>query len=394
MLESVADAIERQDYRTAAQLLQPLVQQSPSDSWVRFYVARVHEGSGRAEKAERLYRQLLKTEINRKLITLARQGIQRIQTREQAQRQAAIAQATDTSGRTALGGLILKPLSPETRERVTPSFARMMQLEPYAAKLLLPTRGWRFYRTGKIGALQVYVRELEAIGVPAFCAALEDLATIPVFQTRQLELGHGTITAHPVSDHPLRRHATGSHAPTSPGKTLQFRAQDVRACLEGALPIFESVVDVNRLVKQQYVRKEQVQDYAKVLDLHLPKQIIRLCDQTYRYAPEALASPAAKTSPETVLDVRYVPLPQKWGRLLSELRQAGVPEVVRGDRFKQFAATALDQEDFLRRVQPQIELSNASALIFHDEAPPWHEAFHLYSTLAFTQSSVTGVDVH
>lgn len=379
MLESVADAIERQDYRTAAQLLQPLVQQSPADPWVRFYVARVHEGSGKTEKAERLYRQLLKTEVNRKIITLARQGIQRIQTREQAQRQAAIAQATDTSGRTALGGLILKPLAPETRERVTPSFARMMQLEPYAAKLLLPTRGWRFYRTGNIGALQVYVRELEAIGVPAFCAALEDLATIPVIQTRHLELSHDTITFHPVS----------GHAPTSPGETLQFRAQDVRACLEGALPIFESVVDVNRLVKQQYVRKEQVQDYAKVLDLHLPKQIIRLCDQTYRYAPEFLASPAAKTSPETALDVRYASLPQKWGGLLSQLRQAGVPEVVRGDRFKQFAATVLDQEDFLRRIQPQIELSNASALIFHDEAPPWHEAFHLYSTLVFTQFSVT-----
>ncbi len=377
-LEFIADAIERQDYRTATQHLKPLIQQSPENIWVRFYVARVHEASGKTDQAERLYRQLLKSETNRKIVTASRQGIQRIQASEQEERQAAIAQATTASGRTALGGLILEPLTPDIRDTVTQDFARLMQLEPYAARLLLPTRNWRFYRTGKLGELQVYVKALKAIGVPAFCAALEDLAQIPVVQTRSLSLANGTVTVQPLApEHPK----------------IQFRPQEVRACLEGALPLFESVVvvDISRRKKEQYVRKEQVQDYAKVLDLHLPNQIIRLCDQTYRFAQADHQGKNSRTEIQDnrdldalTPDARYESLPQKWAKLLRQL-PAEMPEVVKSDRFKAFAATVLDQEDFLRRIQAQIELSNASALVFHDEAPPWHEAFHLYSSLMFVR---------
>ncbi len=358
MLEAIADAIESKDYRTATQLLKPLVKESPEDPWVRFYVAQVHEGSKNTEKAEKLYRQLLKTATNKKIISGARQGLQRIQRQEQEARQSAIAQATTQGGRTALGGLIIEPLSNEAKTNVVPSFARMMQLDPYAARLLLPTRGWRFYRTGEIGALQVYTNELKAIGIPSFCAALEDLATIPVFQVRELTMSNGIFTAQPSAT------ASGS-------QPLHFQAQDVRACIEGALPIFESVVDVNRLKKEQYVRKEQIKDYIKVLDLHLPDQILRLYATTYQY------------DRQDSLESRYASTPQRWTQLLNHLQEV-LPEIVGSDRFKQFAATVLDQEDFLRKIQPHVELSNASALVFHDDAPPWHEAFHLYSTLQFS----------
>lgn len=359
MLESIADAIERKDYRTAAKQLKPLVQKSPDDPWVRFYVARVHEGSKNTEKAEKLYRQLLKTATNKKIISGARQGLQRIQTQEQEARQSAIAQATTQGGRTGLGGLIIEPLSNEAKTKVVPSFARMMQLDPYAARLLLPTRGWRFYRTGEIGALQVYVEELRTLGIPAFCAALEDLAAIPVFQVHELTLSNGIFTAQPP-------------ATASDSQPLRFQAKEVRACIEGALPIFESVVDVNRLKKEQFVRKEQVKDYIKVLDLHLSDQILRLYATSYRYERQ------------DSIESRYASIPQLWHQLLNHLQES-LPKVTGSDRFKQFAATVLEQEDFLRKIQPHVELSNASALVFHDDAPPWHEAFHLYSTLAFSR---------
>ncbi len=355
MLEPIAQALERQDYRTAAQLLKPLIQQNPKDPWVQFYVARVHEGTNQAEKAETLYRKLLKVSTNPKLIKQAREGLLRLEAREREARQRAIAQATTDSQRTGLGGLILEPLSNEAKTAVVPAFARLMQLEAYTARLLLPSRNWRFYRTGKIGELEVYAQSLREIGVPAFCVALADVARIPVIQARDLKrLGDRWVIPQLASE---------------TAANFEFFPREVRACVEGALPWFESVIDRGPSSKTPIVRKEQVKDYTKMLDLHLSAQVIvRFCDRTYHYPRD----------PDS-LDSRYATTPQLWSQFKQSI-QPQVPEIVGSDRFVSFADTVLEQEEFLRQISAQIELSTADALISRDDAPPWHQAFHLYSS--------------
>jgi predicted Zn-dependent protease len=74
MIDQVAAAFERQDYRTAAQLLQQLSQDSPQNPWVQFYLGRLDEVSGKLETAEEIYRQLLRNVSNTKIVAQARQG--------------------------------------------------------------------------------------------------------------------------------------------------------------------------------------------------------------------------------------------------------------------------------------------------------------------------------
>ena len=74
MLDQVAAAFDRQDYSTAARLLKELMQQSPENPWVQFYRARLQEVSGQVERAEQIYRQLLREVNNPKLVLQVRQG--------------------------------------------------------------------------------------------------------------------------------------------------------------------------------------------------------------------------------------------------------------------------------------------------------------------------------
>ncbi|NEQ23967.1 MAG: tetratricopeptide repeat protein, partial [Microcoleus sp. SIO2G3] len=78
MIDQVADAFERKDYRTAARLLKQLVKQEPTNPWVRLYVGRLHEETGKLESAETVYRQLLQGTTNPKIMAQARQGLGRL----------------------------------------------------------------------------------------------------------------------------------------------------------------------------------------------------------------------------------------------------------------------------------------------------------------------------
>lgn len=79
MLDQVAAALDRHDYLTAAQLLRQLVQRSPHDPWVRFYMGRWREVRGNWDAAEAIYRRLLQETHNPKLALDARQGLQRLE---------------------------------------------------------------------------------------------------------------------------------------------------------------------------------------------------------------------------------------------------------------------------------------------------------------------------
>ncbi len=371
-LEPVIEAFERKDYRTATALLKPLYKSHPQDPWVQLYIGRVQEVSKRPDKAEQTYRKLLKATTNGKIIGQARQGIQRIEAKEKEQRQAAIAQATATEDNTALGCLIFEPITDSAKkQQVIPAFARLMELEPYSARMLLPSRNWRFYRTGPIGLLSVYVKELAEIGVPAFCVSLEELATYEVIYATRLDIQGDQITAQPPAEDAKVQNATRD--------PFHLQRHAIGQCVEGALPIFELVVDTGlkqgRFGPQKAtIRKEAVKDYAKVLDLHLPrvKKIVRLCDRDYSY-------PSSESS---AVDQRYAPIAQRWHRLLNQQWKPLLAKTWHEQKeFTAFGDTVIEQTPFLKRIEPHLRISATATMTNRADEELWDPAFHLYSCL-------------
>lgn len=376
-LEPVIEAFERKDYRSATALLKPLYKSHPQDPWVQLYIARIQEVSKRPDKAEQTYRKLLKVTTNGKIISQARQGIQRIEAQEKEQRQAAIAQATATENNTALGCLILEPITDSaTKQQVIPAFARLMELEPYSARMLLPSRNWRFYRTGPIGLLEVYVKELAEVGIPSFCVSLEELATYEVIYSSSLEIQGSQITAQPPAKEAKVQNATR--------EPFQFPCRAVGQCIEGALPMFELVVDTGlkqgRLgPRKATIRKETVKDYAKVLDMHLPRQkkIVRLCDRDYAYPSNESSS----------VDQRYSPIAQRWQRLLNQQWKPLITRPWHGHKeFTAFADNVIEQTPFLKRIDPHLRISATATMTTRADEELWDPAFHLYSCLQLWKS--------
>ena len=78
MIEQVVAAFDRKDYTAAGELLKQLLQESPHNPWLQFYVGRLHEVSDKLEAAETVYRQLLRETTNAKIVAQARQGLQRL----------------------------------------------------------------------------------------------------------------------------------------------------------------------------------------------------------------------------------------------------------------------------------------------------------------------------
>jgi len=142
-IEQVAAAFDRQDYKTAAQLLKTLIQEAPDNLWVQLYAARLQEVSGKVELAEANYRKLLQRTTSAKIALQARQGLERLEQAAKARRQEAIAQATAAPGNTEAGFLVLETIRPEAKQAAVQRFAQIMKLDPYTARIHLSHRGWK-----------------------------------------------------------------------------------------------------------------------------------------------------------------------------------------------------------------------------------------------------------
>jgi hypothetical protein len=352
MIEQVAIAFEHRDYQTAAKLLKQLLKESPDNPWVQFYLGRLYEVSAKCRDAEKIYRQLLRETANAKILTLARQGLQRLQEIEQEERQRAIVQATAEPNNTELGVLVLEPLSQELKAAAALKFAQIMQIDTYTARLVLPSRSWRLYRTGQVGELKFYGKQLQKAGIPCFWATLTAIKQIQVFQVNYFGqfAPQSTVICHNQANQ------LGS---------LTFNWSEVKARVVGLLPIFEQVVDVDAHHKLE--RKTQTQDYAQFCDLHLPSRhcILRLYDNGYEFHP----------SVENIAQGSQNTIRINWNRLINSIEQQ-LPQVKVWSDFKPFAETVLDQTEMLGNIQSHIHL-------LRREKTNWDPAFHLYSGLVF-----------
>ncbi|MFM7423465.1 MAG: tetratricopeptide repeat protein [Elainella sp.] len=365
MLEQLVAAFERQDYITAVALLKQLQQQSPDSPWVKLYGAKLREVSGKLPAAATLYRQLLQETTHPKVMAQARQGLQRvseqIKAQQEQQKAQQIATATADSANLGSGFLILDAVSPERRQAAAQRFAQIMNLDAYTARLLLPGRGWRLYRVGSLSELQFYNQTLNQAEIPAFCVTLESLQTIRVFRVQYIEAVSPQITVVCEND----AGQLGS---------LSFNWSEVQQRVEGRLPIFEEVVDLN--LRNQLTRKERTQDYAQVIDLHLPQRdvILRLGDWSYQFQQGVVFDASQDGELSTVQSTNRI----RWNQLLGFLddQLAAVPVWV---EFPQFAESALDPLSLVN-LKSHIDL-------FRKAPSKWDQAFQLYSGLVFRQAS-------
>ena len=389
MIDQVADAFDRKDYRTAAQLLKQLVKQEPQNPLVRLYVGRLHEATGKLEAAETVYRQLLQNTTNPKIMSQARQGLGRLEAMEQERRRQALAQATADPSRSELGVLVLEPISSEVKQAAAQKFARIMQLDPYTARLQLPTRGWRLYRTGPVGELQFYVSSLRQQSIPCFSAALADIQKINVFGinyfsdsvTNSGSTKPAVATLRALGNHASQATVVCKNTEGQQG-SLSFNWSEVTQRVEALLPLFDEVVD--RDARHNIQRKTQTMDYVQFCDLHLPQRnsILRLSDRNYQFQQGIALSPKQKNSQngrQHEPPLNQTTTRMNWNNLLDFLNRQ-LPQIPVWSDFTTFAETAVDYKEMLGHLPSHIDL-------FRREETPWDPAFQLYSGLVFLKNA-------
>lgn len=366
MFNEVADAINRQDYQTATQLIEQLKEAESDNPWLMFYLARLKEANGDLELANQGYRNLLRQTTNPKIIAQTRQGIQRLteieenqRELEKAERQEALAQAQQEPGAKEQGVLILETIAPEIKQEAAQKFAHIMDMDAYTARLQLPSRSWRLYRSGSLGDMNYYADTLKQAGIPCFSASVASIKEISVYQV---------ISLDSVEPYPNIIYKAEKGHP----EVLTFSWSDVTARVEGLIPIFEECVEMDARRKLQ--RKTKTLDYLQICDLHLgkDKSIIRFCDQIYDFQQGVAFSEKqkAKEGKATNRD--------NWNHLIDYFKKQLGNLPVWSD-FTPFGETAIDFLELLKLLTPHLDL-------FRREDTPWDTAFHLYSSLVLVRN--------
>jgi Tetratricopeptide repeat len=363
MIEQVADAFKREDYRTAATLLKQLLKQEPKNPLVRLYVGRLHEATGKLESAQNVYKQLLQGSTNPKIISQARQGLGRIEAMEKEQRRQALEKANDDPDSGELGLFVLEPINPDLKQAVAQKLAKIMQIDAYTARLQLPTRGWRLYRTGLMGDLQFYVSSLRDAEIACFAVPLIKIQSLNVFRVNYFS----------DSDSDSRTPQCTAVCQNTEGQlgSLVFSWAEVAQRVEGHIPLFDEVVNWN--ANRQIQRKTEILDYVPFCDLHLPARnsILRLCDRNYQFQQGVMLAP----SPSPAAVPSQTTSRKHWANLQAYLNRHLSQTPVWSD-FNFFAQTALDYREMLGHVTSHIDL-------FRREETFWDPAFQLYSGLVF-----------
>lgn len=356
MIKQVSDAFEAKDYGTAAKLIKKLLKESPEDPWVLFYLGQLYEVTEKYQEAEKIYRQLLRNTVGAKIVIAAREALQGLEKIQEQKRKQAIAEATFDSDNTEQGVLILEALSNEIKTQAAQKFAQIMQIDPYSARLLLPSRGWRLYRSGMVGELKFYGQQLLNATIPCFWAKLTDIQKIQVFQVNYFTQFDSKATVV-CRD---RENQLGS---------LSFNWSEVKRCVKGLIPVFEEVVD--RDVRGRLERKTQTQDYFQFYDLHLPNRncILRLYDNGYEYQQGVEIAPQSSKNTIRI----------NWNNLLKFLEKK-LYKIQTSSDFNTFAENILDRAEVLDKIQPHISL-------LRREKTNWDPAFQLYSGLVFVKNS-------
>lgn len=360
LLDQVAQAFDRKDYRSATVCLKELWKLQPENPQVQLYRGRLYEAAGKFEQANNTYKQLLKAVPTPKIMAQARQGIDRVGQLIQEQRQQDIHRSVSAPDQDKHGLLILESIDPAQRTAAARSLAAIMNVDAYSARMQIPNRGWRIYRRGPIGEMALYGQQLRSHQVPAFWLTEESLwkprlvqvqSVMNATQPRVMGLLDGNLDSNV--------------------QELQFDWSEVTACVQGSLPMFDRLLEVDILRREYSSRskKEGVTDYAAMLDLHLTARnmILRFCDRTYDFHQGHswnISDPLEQTGVRS-----------QWNYVVNWVKSHTSNAVYRND-FIPFADTAIEFPQLLKAIDPGFYL-------YGQEDSRWNPAFHLYSVLAF-----------
>lgn len=353
MFEDIISAIAQQDYITARKLINHLKQEYPDHPWLRFYTAQIEQAKGELETARQAYQALLQDCTNRNLISKARSALDQLDAIATQKQEQAIASALAQPGGKDLAVFIVSAVPSAEKKEAAQTLALTFHLDPYNARLQLPSRGWRLFRVGAMGELLYYSKLLQEKNLPCFCASLNALATLNVFQVQYFQNQGEQVMAR---------------CSTSNGQegSLTFQWSEVQQWVEGRVPIFEKVVTTD--ARRKLKRKTATLDYVQFCDLHLPERstILRLCDQHYQFQRSI---PLIKTlhKGET--------LRRNWLQLLNYLGEK-MPQVDYWKEFPCFGESAIAFPQMLRRIPSHIDLKRRYE-------SSWDAAFQLYSGLIF-----------
>lgn len=357
MLEQIASAIAARDYENAELLLKQLQEQNRENPWIDYYQGCLLEAKGDNNAATAQYRQLLQNTDVPKIISSARQGIDRIAKIAREKKQAALELALAQPENQLMGVLILEPIPAAAKQAAAQQFARIMNLDPYTARMQLPSRAWRLYRIGKIGELKLQVESLQQVEIPCFCQVIEGINRIKVYQVEYFESLEPKVTI-------IARDREKKV------KKIDFNWQEIGQRVDGLLPLFEASLHTDPNGK--HYRKTETLDYVRVCDLHLKAKntILRLCDFNYQFKQgiNFLSTSVGQSTNR-----------ENWNHLDSFLKEK-LPQIKIRDDFSRFAETAIEKADLLLGVKPRINL-------LRREESPWDNAFEIYSSLILLKNT-------
>ncbi|MEO0869425.1 MAG: tetratricopeptide repeat protein [Cyanobacteria bacterium J06642_11] len=350
MHQLVTAALDAQDYRRATQLIKQWRKASPKDPLVLLSIGRLQEGTLQWDAAEKTYLTFLKRVNNPKLMGQARSGLKRVQQAREASRQADLDEATAVLGSEEPGVLVIMP--PEDPQQAAMGLAEVLRIDPYMARLQLPKRGLRLQRTGSIGEMQYYGQALETAGVPAVWATIDDLQTVQRFRVKHFR----TLAPQPT---------VVCQSPTGQMGSIQFDWSEVTHIIRAQIPVFEEVLEKEAWGKAK--RKELVQDYVQVIDLHIHgrKIIVRICDRTYEFRHSVALVPNQTHLTSTRI---------RWNGLLDHInRTTNCPT---SDDFTNFGRGALEMMPLLPYIKVHLDLDRR-------RPSDWDTAFEIYTGLLF-----------
>ncbi|MEZ2239799.1 tetratricopeptide repeat protein [Microcoleus sp.] len=376
-IHQIVTALEDKEYKQAAQLIKQLQTESPENPWVKYYIARYYELTNNPKKAETTYKQILRDITNPKIISQARQGIQRIETAAQDRLQEAIETAKNDPSNLEPALLILEAVSPEDKPAAIQNISRIFQTDTYTTRMQVQSRGWRLYKTGPIAELQIYGEELLNAGIPVFWGTLADIQKIQIFRVQHFQsLSPPVVVCKDTLDR------LGA---------IEFNWSEISQRVEGLLPMFMEIMDYSPHRRtEQFRHKEITQDYAQICDLHIPSRhcILRICDQSYEFQQgidfTQISGDIPASAPKKPKSRSQKPrqIPQSttrinWNHLLEILDQQ--LDVTVWSEFTPFAETVLDYTHMLSNIESYVEVDRKSET-------PWDAAFQLYSGLAFLKN--------
>jgi tetratricopeptide (TPR) repeat protein len=362
MQDLVETALKQGNYQAAADFLQQWKRKNPQDPLLLLAIGQYQEAIEKWDAAERTYLRLLQKAALPKLMAQARQGIQRVQTHLVQAREAALQAARSSPDSQAPSLLCLEPVIGDTaRTLAAQGLAKTLQVDPYTARLQLPSKGWRLHRVGPLGELRFLGESLNAAQTPAFWVKQTDIHQVQTFQVNYFRSvdASGTVVC---------KNETGQLG------EITFNWSEVSQVVVGSLPLFESVLDRDPWGKLQ--RKEKIQDYAELIDLqfHGRNCLLRLCDRSYQFKHGNVlpdVAPRHDSGPATRL---------QWNALLSHIRQQVSGPIQSG--FTKFGEGALEFIDLMSVFEHHIPL-------VRPKETPWDATFHLYSSLNFLRYGET-----